>query len=203
MPTLTHSNSLYSNSSSHKTSLIHNTLSLKDILLEQDSYESMWIHRSKALHLPRLKYGFHAIMLDSNNRDSRFEFSSTLKTVLSLPNSNRSIQLTWDSKYSSLIFRAKYEINWFIENQFEDLIQSQRCGVNGLIMSLQKIYYDQLRSSWCPYIFRSLDNRRQELFNLISSLGSPVPPKLDYSLYKVYFSYYYSSFNYFIFHNSF
>lgn len=127
-------------------------------------------------------------MLDLNNYDIRLK-SLPSKTTFSLSSSCskdlHSLQLSWNSRYSSLIYRARSEILWFIENQFEESIHNQHCGMDNLTIKLQQIYYNQLRSSWCPYILRSLDNRRQELFDHIIELGIPSPPKYEYDIYKL------------------
>jgi hypothetical protein len=135
----------------------------------------MWIHRAKALHLPRLKYGYHATSLAS---PKDLDQSSSFSSSGGIP-----FPVTWESRYSSLLHRTVSEREWFEEFDFP--AQRQRCGVDSVIISLQRIYLSQLRSSWCPFVFRLLDDDRLDCLQHLSNLGLPAPPKFDEEVYKV------------------
>jgi hypothetical protein len=138
----------------------------------------MWIHRAKALHLPRLKYGYHAITLASTSEKDLNQSLVDQSHGISAP-----IPVTWQSRYSALLRRAVREREWFEEFEFQN--QLQRCGVDSVVISLQRIYLSQLRSSWCPFVFRLLDDGRLDYLHRLSKLGVPAPPKHDYEVYKV------------------
>jgi hypothetical protein len=145
--------------------MIQNTTALKDLLTDQDSHENMWTHRARTLHLPRLKYGYYATALSAG----------------SPPESHTT--LTWQSRYSSLLRKAVDEIDWFVELEFHD--QLSRCTSNSIVIALQRIYLTQLRSTWCPSVFRFLEDDRNDHLQRLGNLGLPPPPKYDHDVYQV------------------
>jgi hypothetical protein len=162
--------------------MIQNTMTLRDLLSDQDSHENMWLHRARALHLPRLRYGYYATAL--SDRHGHPAPPGETKTTSQLSTLSSS-QLPSRSRYSSLLRRALNELDWFLDCDFHE--QMSRCSVNSIVIALQRVYLTHLRSTWCPHVFRFLEDDRKNLLHHLTNLGLPAPPKYDLEVYQVWF----------------